>query len=1638
MSKCININHADFKELVNKTNLNPLVLASKMGAYMTEHNTDEWPTLKELGLASRQIRNQVTKDFNHSPNKVYSEKQIINLANQIKKFNQANDVINYKFNKIPYGSNSYTVKLISYNVNPEPKTYESEVVYYPSIETTEQRQISDQALIDQEEGPLYEQRIAYGLKVTEGLMKIKDIRKTIRLNSKDKPYIEKNLRKQLSGKGVTDQQIDFIFEYMKDNNIQSMNTEDLAVQIASEFAYTVESEIQTDLEAPTDYKRTQSKYYREQIDNADKFYKVYEKDNKKYKEIHEDFEKKKAIMLKVFPFVEEVIEDYDIDVAGLVEAGGTVIRVNPKYWTTDTIGHEFAHILIDTIGGLSNPLVRRGIELLKDSDIWNEVKDRYSDLYEVNDDRFYKEVLAEAIGRETAVLYDESKQPSFTRWLKQLLAKIKQVFGFKSDNEITELAKMIISGTPIAQSNNTIGYNEQKKKVADIIEEELADIEKSKKTKIEALRDRSLNALKRKSKIYTRKDRKNKTEYLDRLIKEIENEDNDIAKSLAKFQHFLIKQTDNIYTEFVHMRDTEELSNPITLRRLAKWNDYVNGFDTVEDLISLATDIEEYIKVAKETKRELGQKEELTDSNYEDLSNMLSEKALSREQVDQYVGILKSKPLQDVVDKRNKIKAFYLSKGTELVVEFLTPYSSTVTARFKEELEKEYYASLTPEQRKKSTRFDVDNYINEQLELRKDQIATLTKNTVQKELEKASRDIGYMERWADNILDSPDVVISAMVKAFQETMYKARKEKIEFKVQLLEKLRKLEGVINTGITSDLMKAYDFMLEKDEQGNYTGYIISEHKSTMWQSYNNFVDMLLEADWSDAKFLATLQSKKILWVTQVNKIKSGEMTIDNAISAAKAGWKGINTPLNEGEFNKARKAAMKDMIARGIMNETEARFIEDSLTSLIRREIELHDHISDRAAEAYDSWVRENINEYREPIKEWRNDQYDDLMKIDKNDPRREFYDFITSNIDNYQKEIPYAFKLNERIPTVIKTSSERLTAKDNTFADVAKHSINSTLNVLADETERGIEEVQDEAGNKILFVPIYHTNNLDQSFSNKFDELKEDERKSIISSYENEYKKQPEMLRFSLTLEQYAKQKWANKESVKNLSFDLAGSYYKYFASVIDFKHKRDILPQMEMAKQLVKERKVTKTNAKGLPKLGKKSKEESTIAGQESHIYKQLEDWFEAMIYGVKEKEAPKWFKGKVDSGKVANTLGRFTSLNLLGLNVVAGTANVILGSTMQFIESAGGEYYKPKDLIKARTYYMKNMVGIIADIGQRHPKHIVNLLNEEFDILNEYEDGKFRENSVFRKLWSTNTLFATTHMGEHWMQTSVMLAMLGRLEAYDTKGNSIGKMLDLAKVENGRLVFKDVNGNAPANWNDHYRVEFANRVKRVLSSLHGEYSEEGRLAIQRAAAGRLAVMFRKFIPTGIRRRYGKKRLNNLLGEYNEGYYRVTARFMGNLLRDMKIFKFTLATEEWNSLTDKEKAAIRKTLTEVSFMLAALVMAGVIGKLKDDDDDDEWALSFLEYQVYRFRAELWFFANPSESLKILRSPTASMSVLENTIKLTGQLMHPLDEYERGSWKGKKKITKTMIDFLPAYKQIYRMKYVSDQSSWLKN
>lgn len=151
------------------------------------------------------------------------------------------------------------------------------------------------------------------------------------------------------------------------------------------------------------------------------------------------FDKVYNAIKKALPKVNIILDD---TIQGAGEVEGNTLRINPKYAGLDTPIHEAGHILIDAIG-YKNKVVQAGIDQLRKTDLWKDVETRYPEL---SDEMLAKEVLAEAIGREGANIFEsESQKNKFMTVLSYLFDKLKRMLGLEK-NVAKSLAKQIIGG----------------------------------------------------------------------------------------------------------------------------------------------------------------------------------------------------------------------------------------------------------------------------------------------------------------------------------------------------------------------------------------------------------------------------------------------------------------------------------------------------------------------------------------------------------------------------------------------------------------------------------------------------------------------------------------------------------------------------------------------------------------------------------------------------------------------------------------------------------------------------------------------------------------------------------------------------------------------------------------------------------------------------------------------------------------------------------------------------------------------------------------------------------------------------------------------------------------------------------------
>jgi len=1097
--------------------------------------------------------------------------------------------------------------------------------------------------------------------------------------------------------------------------------------------------------------------------------------------------------------------------------------------------------------------------------------------------------------------------------------------------------------------------------------------EKSKLTEAETLLKETLNKFNKRLDIMQARYSFSKREGFEKFMDELVTSQN-ATSAFLQIVTYAYKQTNIVKKQY---DDLIKKGERPTAETLYQWKDYLVVFEVLDDIKNLVMD---------------------------DPSMFSDPKTMDM--------------LNSAIDVKNFIKHKFLTIGKEIIAEWLAPYYNGIRAEIREKILRKYRVDLTNKTRKfrkegnskKEARIKAreelgteEEYVQEQLTLKGTDIAKKTYELLYKELTLASRDVSELTRWLDNMLDASDPVVSAAVNAFMEKDDLHEVEALNKRAELIDDLTEFEKTNPKGLLTSEEELYSFILERDEDGELTQYLLKpwtsafeqiekKHAAELFKDYDSAQAKKNLAEWRK-EFMPTdkeayydgLEAHLNLFVVGEEKlIRNNEVDII-ITNLVQEEYRDLHEMAEEGEISEFAADQALEWMKLNRWKYSQFKDYTDPKTKKVTKAIN----------PKWSEFVKELGISTELPI-------YEQMAEVEKSThPKAKLYNVLMKLAKEADSMVPYSYRLGYRLPGVAKTSHERVRSGQSP-ATFFKEEFKSSLFLRPEDIERGESmQFKDELGRAKYFIPIHYTAQIEP----------------------------------------------------KNQSYDLPGIFYKRWSSANEYSHKRQILSEMEMTKFFVETRDVKKRSVlnKIIPRKINKGEDDDDqperMSG--SNLAAMFSDWFELAVYGRKTKDTNKGTPSGLikinenwvlDTSKAVDALNRYTSLNLLGGNLVQGVANVLIGETMQAIDTFAGEHVNMKSFTKANLIYHSWLPKMMLDSGLKQPQHKGSLIIERFGIL--HGDPRYTNFAMRTRVGQQlnyGSLYFIQQAGEHWMQARFLFALLLDKKAYDKEGNEIGSMLEQYQVKNGKLIINPKVDLIKSKWTAKDQAAFKQRAKGLLSRMHGEYSELGRVAIQRLALGRMAYMFRKFVIPGIKRRYGRRKYIQRLDQFVEGNYITTAKFVANLFQDLKIFKLALMSEEWAKLNDHERANIYRTIAEVAFVIGTTILANVFFRLKEDDDDDDRFNAFLAYQFFRLQTELLFFSPKlDEAITILRSPMASMSVVENIIKMLGQIFHPFDEYERGPWKGEYKIKKTMINFVPLYKQYYKARDVEEQIPWFKN
>lgn len=154
---------------------------------------------------------------------------------------------------------------------------------------------------------------------------------------------------------------------------------------------------------------------------------------------------------------------------------------------------------------------------------------------------------------------------------------------------------------------------------------------------------------------------------------------------------------------------------------------------------------------------------------------------------------------------------------------------------------------------------------------------------------------------------------------------------------------------------------------------------------------------------------------------------------------------------------------------------------------------------------------------------------------------------------------------------------------------------------------------------------------------------------------------------------------------------------------------------------------------------------------------------------------------------RVANFLQNLTSAKYMVFNIYGGIANVTTGKVNIAMEEFAKEYFGFKDIKDAQLEYTKSLPSIIAKLYSEDSTDIISAFIKDFNVVDfdailQYGEGSNNLDKYLKR--ARNFTYSMQSMGEHYMQNTVLLAMLKSNRLYqDSEGNMrIGDFKDYSR----------------------------------------------------------------------------------------------------------------------------------------------------------------------------------------------------------------------------------------------------------------
>jgi hypothetical protein len=452
------------------------------------------------------------------------------------------------------------------------------------------------------------------------------------------------------------------------------------------------------------------------------------------------------------------------------------------------------------------------------------------------------------------------------------------------------------------------------------------------------------------------------------------------------------------------------------------------------------------------------------------------------------------------------------------------------------------------------------------------------------------------------------------------------------------------------------------------------------------------------------------------------------------------------------------------------------------------------------------------------------------------------------------------------------------------------------------------------------------------------------------------------------------------------------------------------------------------------------------VKGEVTNQYQQAQEFVDNAIYGVQQatKMSFEIAGQEVNFTKIIHNFQRMSTFMNLGFSPFVAATSGTTGLLNRLIYQMAQEDISTKSMLWAEGKALKESATYTKNLGRLDAKSELQTILEYLGLEDVQERiSETAAGRVGRVVKSTP--FLMDKLANLVLKPQIVYGLLRDYQAYQTpQGKTIFvnfrqyRAMEAAKGLDKKTIDTTWNNRAESGQHSLYnfldtsggKIKFktspqisekllletmsrvAAQAQDLTMKIDGTVPDGLRTAAQRNVFTNAMLQHQSWFVILLSRKFAKQHYNFSTGQYDQGEYNNSVKFLWNVLKDLKSMRLEDAKKKWDSRSAYDKAVDFRNGLE---FLVVTVMLALLGPavLESDDDDDEYAEDFARLIFLRTTSEMVTQTGlgilPAIEERI-KQPVPMWKWVDFMLNLRKDIFDVTDEGDNKAWSKLRKLT----------------------------